>query len=107
MSRLHTYVDVIVFPFGNAILIKNLDDCLLTTGAPSIRKFPTSPNSEKANFRFHFIFGVLILVVAIGRSCVLLACNIDLPVVFCVFLRSGSGLPNSTILVISGTHLFV
>ena len=105
MYRLHVCVDVIVFPFINVIFIEHLAGCLLTTVAPSIRKCPVAPESEKYHSTSRFIFGVLILVVEIGIYFILLAYTIAFPSVCCVFLRSGTGSPNSAILVISGAHL--
>ena len=45
MSKLNVCVDVIVFPFGNVILIVQLASYLLTTGALSMRKFPVAQES--------------------------------------------------------------
>ena len=104
MYRFHVSVDFIILPLGNLILIGDMESSLLNTSAPSMRKCSISPESEKYHSKSRFIFGVLILVVAIGRSHLLLACNIDFPDVCRVGLRSGSELPNSAILFISGAH---
>ena len=95
---------MIVLPFRNGILIGTSDSSLLNSIAPPMRKCSISPESEKARSASRFIFGVLILVVAIGRSHLLLACNIYFPVVYRVVTESGAELPNSTILFISGAH---
>ena len=95
-------VGVIVFPFDNVILIGQLAGRFFATVVPSLRIFSIAPELDKSCCMSRFIFGVLILVVAIERSCVLLACTIDFPAVCCVFLSSGTGLPKPTGLVISG-----
>ena len=104
ISILYVCVHFIVLPFGREILIGNLDGCLLTTGATSIRKCPVPPESEKSHSTYRFIFGILILVVEIGISCVLFACTIALPAVCIVGMGSGSGLSNYATFVIIGAH---
>ena len=104
ISRLHVCFEFIVFPFGKSILIGNLAGRLLTTGAPSIRKCPVAPESEKYHCTARFRFGVLTLVADFGSSCILLDCTIDCHDVCRVGMGIGAELKNSAILVISGAH---
>ena len=48
MFKLHVCVDMIFLPFGNRIWIGLVAFLLLTTGAPSTRKWPVAPESETA-----------------------------------------------------------
>lgn len=50
MSRLHVWVDLIVFPFGSVIEMGFAATCLFTTGASSTKKWPVAPESDIACF---------------------------------------------------------
>ena len=48
MSKLHVWVDLMVLPFGNVMVIGFLAIRLLVTGAFQTRKWPVAPNSKLA-----------------------------------------------------------
>ena len=48
MSKIHMYVDCIIFPLGSVIFNGYDVNFLLTTGAPCTRKFPVAPESDMA-----------------------------------------------------------
>ena len=66
MSRLHVFVDMIVFLFGSMTLIGCVASLMFTAADPSTRKCPVAPASEeKAHWTAFSNLSVLKMVFAI------------------------------------------
>ena len=71
------WVDWMVLPFGNVMVIGLRAGCLLVAGAFSTKKWPVAPESEIACLMDLVIRCLLKIVAAFGKWCKLFAWIID------------------------------
>ena len=69
ISRLHVWVERIVVPSGNVMVMGLIAFFLLVTGAFSTRKCPVAPESETACFTARVVLCVSKIVAAFDNSC--------------------------------------
>ena len=73
MSRLHVWVDRMVFPFGRVMVIGLLVGLMFTAAAPFIKKWLVAPESDSAHATALVIHPLLNIISACGSSRRLLA----------------------------------